>query len=169
MMIPMQNFHPKSAAAAGQAADLSDCETIQEQVIAALRTVYDPEIPLNIYDLGLIYSIDVDDELGTVSIEMTLTAPNCPVAGTMPDAVARAVRQGTVVIRLIVQRAVWKAAAEVRFFRGHVHCFARHAGLHRGRGGRLGFTHRRVLECRAECLAIQCSLELPARQRITNG
>ena len=91
MMIPMQNFHPKSVAAAGQAADLSDCQTLAEQVIAALRTVYDPEIPLNIYDLGLIYDIDVDDELGTVAIKMTLTAPNCPVAGSMPAAVARAV------------------------------------------------------------------------------
>jgi FeS assembly SUF system protein len=91
MMIPMQNFHPKSVAEAGQAANLSDCQTLEEQVIAALRTVYDPEIPLNIYDLGLIYEIDADDELGTVDIKMTLTAPNCPVAGSMPAAVARAV------------------------------------------------------------------------------
>lgn len=91
MMIPMQNFHPKSVAAAGQAADLSDCQTLEDQVVAALRTVYDPEIPLNIYDLGLIYEIDVDDEHGTVAIKMTLTAPNCPVAGSMPAAVARAV------------------------------------------------------------------------------
>src|SRR5512134_3241494 len=61
-----------------------------EAVIDALRTVYDPEIPLNIYDLGLIYRLDVAED-GSVSIDMTLTAPGCPVAGAMPGAVADAV------------------------------------------------------------------------------
>ncbi len=51
--------------------------------IEALRGVYDPEIPLNIYDLGLIYDIDISED-GQVGIRMTLTAPACPVAGTMP-------------------------------------------------------------------------------------
>ena len=52
--------------------------TIEEGIVKMLRTVYDPEIPVNIYDLGLIYNIEVSD--GTVKIEMTLTAPNCPAA-----------------------------------------------------------------------------------------
>lgn len=53
--------------------------TIEEKIVKMLRTVYDPEIPVNVYDLGLIYSVDVDDEKN-VRIEMTLTAPNCPAA-----------------------------------------------------------------------------------------
>ena len=59
-----------------------DAETrlkIEERIIAMLKTVYDPEIPVNIYDLGLIYKIDLQDD-GDVSIDMTLTAPNCPAA-----------------------------------------------------------------------------------------
>ena len=59
-----------------------DAETrlkIEERIIAMLKTVYDPEIPANIYDLGLIYKIDLQDD-GDVSIDMTLTAPNCPAA-----------------------------------------------------------------------------------------
>ncbi|MEQ8604485.1 MAG: DUF59 domain-containing protein [Marivibrio sp.] len=59
-------------------------------VEAALRSVYDPEIPVNIYDLGLIYRCDVNDE-GDADIDMTLTAPACPVAGEMPQQVADAV------------------------------------------------------------------------------
>ncbi len=65
--------------------------TLKDQVIAALRKVYDPEMPVNIYELGLIYGIDVD-EAGAVAVRMTLTAPNCPVAGTLPGEVERAVR-----------------------------------------------------------------------------
>ena len=59
-----------------------DAETrlkIEERIIAMLKTVYDPEIPVNIYDLGLIYKIDLQDD-GDVSMDMTLTAPNCPAA-----------------------------------------------------------------------------------------
>ena len=52
---------------------------IEERIIAMLKTVYDPEIPVNIYDLGLIYKIDLQDD-GEVVIDMTLTAPNCPAA-----------------------------------------------------------------------------------------
>ncbi len=52
---------------------------IETQVIDVLRTVYDPEIPVNVYDLGLIYRIDVDDD-NNVEIDMTFTAPNCPIA-----------------------------------------------------------------------------------------
>ena len=65
--------------------------SLHDQVIAALKTVYDPEMPVNIYELGLIYGCDVDAG-GQVALRMTLTAPNCPVAGTLPGEVERAVR-----------------------------------------------------------------------------
>jgi FeS assembly SUF system protein len=66
-----------------------------EKIVAAVRTVFDPEIPVNIYDLGLIYKIDVkplENNKADVEIQMTLTTPNCPVAGSMPGLVERAVR-----------------------------------------------------------------------------
>ena len=63
---------------------------LYEAVVDACRTVYDPEIPVNIYDLGLIYTIDISAE-NQVEILMTLTAPGCPVAGEMPGWVADAV------------------------------------------------------------------------------
>ena len=59
-------------------------EQIKQNVIEALRTIFDPEIPVNIYDLGLIYDLDVD-EAGKVVVRMTLTAPGCPVAQTFPE------------------------------------------------------------------------------------
>ncbi|MGF1609463.1 MAG: SUF system Fe-S cluster assembly protein [Kiloniellales bacterium] len=62
----------------------------REAVIEALHTVYDPEIPVDIYELGLIYGLEIGTD-GKVEIEMTLTAPACPVAGEMPGMVARAV------------------------------------------------------------------------------
>ncbi len=65
--------------------------SLKEQVIAALRKVYDPEMPVNIYELGLIYGVEAG-EAGEVRIRMTLTAPNCPVAGSLPAEVERAVR-----------------------------------------------------------------------------
>jgi FeS assembly SUF system protein len=61
-----------------------------EQVVEACRSVYDPEIPVNIYELGLIYTIDINAE-NAVDIKMSLTAPGCPVAGEMPGWVADAV------------------------------------------------------------------------------
>ncbi len=63
---------------------------LYEQVVEACRTVYDPEIPVNIYELGLIYTIDINPE-NAVAIKMSLTAPGCPVAGEMPGWVADAV------------------------------------------------------------------------------
>jgi FeS assembly SUF system protein len=65
-------------------------ERLREDVIVALKTVYDPEIPVNIYDLGLVYGVAVAPS-GDVHVEMTLTAPGCPVAGEMPGMVRRAV------------------------------------------------------------------------------
>ena len=67
-----------------------ELNALTQQIIAALKTVYDPEIPADIYELGLIYNVDVDDER-FVTIEMTLTAPGCPVAGEMPGWVENAV------------------------------------------------------------------------------
>ena len=63
---------------------------LYEQVVEACRTVHDPEIPVNIYDLGLVYTIEISED-GDVRIWMTLTAPGCPVAGEMPGWVADAV------------------------------------------------------------------------------
>jgi FeS assembly SUF system protein len=63
----------------------------RDAIVAALRTVHDPEIPLNIYDLGLIYTINTGDH-GVVGVDMTLTAPGCPVAGQMVTWVEEAVR-----------------------------------------------------------------------------
>jgi len=63
---------------------------LYEGIVEACRTVFDPEIPVNIFDLGLIYTVAIDDE-GAVEIVMTLTAPGCPVAGEMPGWVADAV------------------------------------------------------------------------------
>jgi FeS assembly SUF system protein len=68
-----------------------DPGAIAARIVAALKKVYDPEMPVNIYELGLIYGIDVDDA-GFASVRMTLTAPNCPVAGTLPAEIDRAVR-----------------------------------------------------------------------------
>jgi len=70
---------------------LDDPEALREPIIAALRNVHDPEIPVNIYDLGLIYRIDIADN-GNVDVDMTLTAPACPVAGMMPVMVKDAVK-----------------------------------------------------------------------------
>lgn len=61
-------------------------------VQAALRDVYDPEIPVNIYELGLIYKVDIDKDTNDIFIEMTLTSPGCPVAGEMPGMIEQAVR-----------------------------------------------------------------------------
>lgn len=63
---------------------------LYESIVAAIQSVYDPEIPVNIYDLGLIYTIAIDDE-SAVNIIMSVTAPGCPVAGEMPGWVADAV------------------------------------------------------------------------------
>ncbi len=63
---------------------------ITDDIVSALKTVYDPEIPADIYELGLIYKIDIEDDR-TVKIDMTLTAPGCPVAGEMPGWVQNAV------------------------------------------------------------------------------
>ena len=70
--------------------DPAELDKLTDDIVASLKTVYDPEIPCDIYELGLIYRIDIDDER-LVKIDMTLTAPGCPVAGEMPGWVENAV------------------------------------------------------------------------------
>jgi FeS assembly SUF system protein len=68
----------------------AEIDRLTDDIIAALKSVYDPEIPADIYELGLVYRVDLDDERN-VAIDMTLTAPGCPVAGEMPGWVENAV------------------------------------------------------------------------------
>jgi len=82
---------PNQPAFAGSTIPADELERLSADIVSALKTVYDPEIPADIYELGLIYKVDIDDSRH-VSVDMTLTAPGCPVAGDMPlwveDAVA---------------------------------------------------------------------------------
>ena len=79
-------------------------EALRQAAIEALHTVYDPEIPVDIYELGLIYDLNID-EAGNVAVKMTLTAPGCPVAGSMPDMVKEALERiesiGTIDVELV--------------------------------------------------------------------
>ena len=70
----------------------AELDSLTDQLIEKLKTVYDPEIPVDIYELGLIYKVDVSDDKD-VAIDMTLTAPGCPVAGEMPGWVEDAVKE----------------------------------------------------------------------------
>jgi FeS assembly SUF system protein len=79
-----------AAAEYGSAIPPEELERLTNDMIMALKTVYDPEIPVDIYELGLIYRINVDDDRN-VEVDMTLTAPGCPVAGEMPIWVENAV------------------------------------------------------------------------------
>jgi len=81
---------PKAEGAVGAALSQEELDRLSSDIVAALKTVYDPEIPADIYELGLIYKIDINDAR-EVAIEMTLTAPGCPVAGEMPQWVEDAV------------------------------------------------------------------------------
>jgi FeS assembly SUF system protein len=83
-----------------------ELERLHDDLVSALKTVFDPEIPVDIYELGLIYKIDVDDDRN-IGIEMTLTAPGCPVAGEMPGWVENAVASvpgvGQVDVKLVFE------------------------------------------------------------------
>ena len=74
------------------ALEQGEIDRLTDDIIEALKSVYDPEIPVDIYELGLIYKVDLSDDRD-VAIEMTLTAPGCPVAGEMPGWVEDAVRK----------------------------------------------------------------------------
>ena len=65
---------------------------LKEKVIAEIKKIYDPDIPVNIYELGLIYNINIDDK-NNVKIDMTLTTPNCPVAESLPNEVKNSVKE----------------------------------------------------------------------------
>jgi FeS assembly SUF system protein len=82
--------------------------TLREEVVQALRTCFDPEIPVNIYDLGLIYDVRVEPS-GEAHIKMTLTAPNCPVAGVLPRQVEQTTRSVTGITDVHVD-LVWEPA-----------------------------------------------------------
>ena len=66
---------------------------LRRRVISALKEVYDPELPVDVYELGLIYEIDIDEEKNRVGILMTLTTPSCPVADSLPEEVRRRVQE----------------------------------------------------------------------------
>lgn len=83
-----QAWDEPQKSALGQA----ELDRLTDELIAALKTVFDPEIPVDIYELGLIYRVDVSDDRD-VQVDMTLTAPGCPVAGEMPGWVEDAVRK----------------------------------------------------------------------------
>jgi len=74
------------------ALDQAEIDRLTDDLIAALKTVYDPEIPVDVYELGLIYKVDLSDDRD-VLIDMTLTAPGCPVAGEMPGWIEDAVKK----------------------------------------------------------------------------
>ncbi|MGA8433234.1 MAG: iron-sulfur cluster assembly protein, partial [Methyloceanibacter sp.] len=80
----------KPSAEASAASLASEHDQLKDDLVAALKTVFDPEIPVDIYELGLIYRLDVDPERN-IEVDMTLTAPGCPVAGDMPGWVENAV------------------------------------------------------------------------------
>jgi FeS assembly SUF system protein len=90
---------------AGDKKRMAEVQALGEQIVEQLKTVYDPEIPVNIYELGLVYKIDVEDD-NTVLIDMTLTSPHCPVAETLPPEVEQKVQQVEGVTRCEV-RIVW--------------------------------------------------------------
>ncbi|MER8970583.1 MULTISPECIES: SUF system Fe-S cluster assembly protein [unclassified Mesorhizobium] len=79
-----------NAVVSGSAIPAEELARLTDDIVSALKTVYDPEIPADIYELGLVYKIDIEDDR-SVKIDMTLTAPGCPVAGEMPGWVENAV------------------------------------------------------------------------------
>ena len=85
-----EEFPNEPQTVAGSSIPAEEIDRLTADIIAALKTVYDPEIPADIFELGLIYKIDIEDDR-TVKIVMTLTAPGCPVAGEMPGWVENAV------------------------------------------------------------------------------
>ena len=81
---------PEAAAEGVPTTSAPEHDQLRDDLVAALKTVFDPEIPVDIYELGLIYRLDVDDDRN-IEVDMTLTAPGCPVAGDMPSWVENAV------------------------------------------------------------------------------
>ena len=90
--IKTENHSLEGPAAEGPRLSVSEAIQLQDKIVEALRTCYDPEIPVNIYDLGLIYEVKVERS-GEAYVRMTLTAPTCPVAGTLPPEVETKVKE----------------------------------------------------------------------------
>ena len=90
----LQDFLPDKKAIYHKIFDspLKGIKIQKEEIINKIKNIFDPEIPVNIYDLGLIYSLDIDDN-NNIFIKMTLTSPNCPVAGSMPESVGKIVSE----------------------------------------------------------------------------
>lgn len=99
---------PEYKAHAGQKLNVVETRAKMFDIIQAIKTVYDPEIPINVYDLGLIYAIDQKDN-GDLFIDMTLTAPGCPVAGVLPQQVADAAA-GVCGVGQVEVKVVWEPA-----------------------------------------------------------
>ncbi|PZQ81523.1 MAG: SUF system Fe-S cluster assembly protein [Ancylobacter novellus] len=89
-MSEMQAHDSPNAPAVDSAIPAQELEQLTDDIVAALKTVYDPEIPVDIYELGLIYKVDIADDR-QVAVEMTLTTPNCPSAAELPGMVEGAV------------------------------------------------------------------------------
>jgi len=85
-----QENEERETGAEAETATVPEHDQLKDDLVAALKTVFDPEIPVDIYELGLIYRLDVDPERN-IEVDMTLTAPGCPVAGDMPGWVENAV------------------------------------------------------------------------------
>jgi len=101
---PLQEFRAEAGAPLEPGSPIAPAANL----IAALKTVYDPEIPVDIYELGLIYDLEQAED-GSVRVEMSLTAPGCPVAGEMPGMVAEAVA-GVQGVGEVEVRLVWEPA-----------------------------------------------------------
>ena len=106
----LNDFLPDKNSSYFKSFDIDNIESIKQvakdEIIACLKTVMDPEIPVNLYDLGLIYKIEIDDN-NNVKVEMTLTNPNCPVAGVMPENLGKSVEK-VEGIRSIQVKLVWE-------------------------------------------------------------
>ena len=79
----------------------------EQEVIDTLKTIYDPEIPVNIYDLGLVYKIDISEE-NDIQVDMTLTSPACPVAETLPPMIEQAIKLQIPETKMSVVQVVWE-------------------------------------------------------------
>jgi FeS assembly SUF system protein len=101
-------FYPRQDPQRWQQQEVPANATLEDKIVSALRSVYDPELPVNIYDLGLVYGFKVGED-GAVDIQMTLTTPGCPVAGSLPGQVEQAV-QGVQGITAVQVELVWEPA-----------------------------------------------------------
>jgi FeS assembly SUF system protein len=97
--------HPVEPAEKPSAIPAEEMSRLTDQIVGALKTVFDPEIPADIYELGLIYKVDIDDDRA-VTIDMTLTTPNCPAAADLPGQVENAVA-GVTGVREAKVNIVW--------------------------------------------------------------